>query len=74
MAELAAANAAKTAFSKSALENEILAENQGLDEDSTPAEAEAAIGVELTAQAGRIAGDADVDDVNFGTRSAAVLE
>lgn len=72
--DLNAANAAKETFLESALENAILAKNQNLDENSTTDDAEAAVGAELTAQTATVAGDADVLDTNFGTRTASVQD
>ena len=66
---MTAANEAKTAYLEGAFENETLADSQDLDADSTTAEAEAAIGAELTAQLDHLAADADVGDANFGNRT-----
>jgi hypothetical protein len=71
---LATAKAEKEAFLESALENETLAENQDLDEDSTTADAEAAITAELNTQTAAVGGDDDVDDANFGDRSASIQD
>lgn len=63
---------AKEAFLKEALENATLAENQSLDENSTTANAEAAIGAELNAKTASVA--SEVSDTSFATRSVTVQD
>lgn len=63
---------AKEAFLEEALENATLAENQSLDENSTTADAEAAIGAELNAKTALVA--SEVSDTSFATRSVTVQD
>src|SRR5690606_30468644 len=72
LAKLGKAQSAKTAYLTEAGQNETLAENQALDEDSTPSEIETAITTEYGAQAADVGLEVGVS--NFATRSVTVQD